>query len=270
MIKVTAQIRSQYDAALSTYKARTDELLKREAAALALIAKNSENTVPQRLDLVELMLNVASYFIVMNKISLALLQVRNEDALNEGRKALYKSLIYMESLVSNFVDAPFSDYEKKVAALEMLSEEKRYLLVRKMGLAVQLLEDAFADNTKWRWAFVELDGRYAAAAKNILDMKAMAANMDPRSPDYEVTVFHVRLIKKLLAQAADRYRQKYELSSHQPDDINKAIQFLAALRRLHALLEERDEAEELKKQVEVWTNKMKQDSLKRKEELQKK
>ncbi|GHV82182.1 hypothetical protein AGMMS49991_07400 [Spirochaetia bacterium] len=270
MIKVTDQMRRQCDEALKIYQVRTGEFLKREAAALAVIAKNEEDTVPLRLALVEDMLNLASYFIVMGKISQALLEVRDEDALNNGRKALYKGVMYLESLVSNFVDAPFSDYEKKVAVLETMSEEKRYLLVRKMGLAIQLLEDAYGDNSKWRWSFVELDGRYAATAKNILDMKAMTANMDPRSPDHDVTFFHVRLIKKLLLQSADQYRQKYELSSRESGDINRGIQFLQALRRLHVLLEERDEAEELKKQADVWTNKMKQDSLKRKEELQKK
>ncbi|GHV88979.1 hypothetical protein AGMMS50267_13390 [Spirochaetia bacterium] len=242
MIKVTDQVRRQCDEALKIYQVRTGEFLKREAATLALIAKNEEDTVPQRLALVEDMLNLASYFIVMSKISQILLQMRNEDALNDGRKALTKSLMYIESLVSNFVDAPFADYEKKVSALAFMGEEKRYLLVRKMGLAIQLLEDAYGDNTKWRWSFVELDGRYAAAAKNILDMKAMAANMDPRSPDYKATFFHVRLIKKLLMQSADRYREKYELSSHQGDDMNKGIQFLDALRRLHMLLDERDQA----------------------------
>jgi len=71
--------------------------------------------------------------------------------------------------------------------------------------------------------------------------------MDPRAPDYEVTIYHLRTIKRLLSQAADRYREKYELSTNRIDDFKLAINFLGALRRIHVLLSERDEAETVKK-----------------------
>jgi hypothetical protein len=103
---------------------------------------------------------------------------------------------------------------------------------------------------------VELEGRYAAVAKNILDLKSTVANTDPRSPDYEPTVYHLRLIKKLLRQAADRYWQKYELSTHQIDDFKQGITFLGALRRLQVLMGDREDAELVKKKYEIWSAKL--------------
>ena len=38
----------------------------------------------------------------------------NEALLNDARKCLYKSIIYLEDIVSNYVDCPFSDYEDGV------------------------------------------------------------------------------------------------------------------------------------------------------------
>ena len=121
------------------------------------------------------------------------------------------------------------------------------------------MENAYGDNTKWRWTFVELEGRFAAVAKNILDIKNAISNSDPRSPHYEPTVYHLRMIKKLLNQAADRYRGKYELSTSRIDDFKQGINFLSSLRRILVLLGDREEAETIKKKLEIWSAKLETD-----------
>jgi hypothetical protein len=199
-----------------------------------------------------------------------MLKLRNEEALNDGRKSLYKAVIYLEEVVSNLVDAPFSDYEEKLAQIVSVDAKRRYLLIRRLGLVLQLLENAYGDNTKWKWAFVELEGRYAAAAKNIIDLKSAVANTDPRSLDYEPTVRHLRMIKKLFLQAADRYRGKYELSTNRIDDFKMGINFLTALRRLHIILGEKDDAETVKKKLDIWSSKLEIDLKKQEEAAHKK
>jgi hypothetical protein len=188
-----------------------------------------------------------------------MLQNRNEDALNDGRKALYKGIIYLEEIVSNRVDTPFSEYEDKLVPLEAIDAAQRYRLICKMGLCIDLLEDAYGDNTKWRWSFVDMEGRYATVTKNILDLKKAVANTDPRSFSYEPTVYHLRLVKQLLAQAADRYREMYELSTHRTDDFRIGINFLGALRRIYILLGDREKAEVVKKKFDIWSAKLEAD-----------
>jgi hypothetical protein len=112
---------------------------------------------------------------------------------------------------------------------------------------------------------VELEGRYATVAKNILDLKSAVVNTDPRSPDYEPTVRHLALIKKILLQAADRYREKYELSTGRIDDFKMGINFINALKRLHILLGEREGVETLKKKADIWTAKLEKDHKKQEE-----
>ncbi|MDR2072951.1 MAG: hypothetical protein LBP60_05930 [Spirochaetaceae bacterium] len=259
MAKISIEERKQYQEKIKPYRDKIVEIGSREKELLLGIQKEPVNTASKRLTLVDEMLNLASFQIVISLVSQTRLKIKEENALNDGRKSLYKSIIYLEEVVSNYVDVPFADYEEKLAEIAFLTAAKRYNLVRKMGLAINLLENAYGDNTKWRWSFVEMEGRFAAAAKNILDLKNAVANTDPRSPNYEPTVYHLRMIKKLLNQAADRYREKYELSTNRIDDFKQGINFLGALRRLHVLLGDREEAETVKKKLEIWSQKLETD-----------
>ncbi|MDR0583207.1 MAG: hypothetical protein LBG57_02500 [Treponema sp.] len=270
MAKISNDERRKYIEKIKKYKAVAAALLSREKTVLTEIKKDPDGAVLKRFSLVDEMLNLASNYIIIDGVSRSTLKVKNEDALNDGRKSLYKSLIYLEETVSTLVDAPLSEYQEKLAAIETVSAAQRYLLIRKMGLAIRLLEDAYGYNTKWKWAFVELEGRFAAAAKNIIDLRNALVNSDPHSPNYEPTVYHLRLIKKLLAQAADRYREKYELSTGRIDDFKQGMAFLSALRRLYLLLGDREEAETVKKKLEIWSVKLETDLKKQEEMYQKK
>jgi hypothetical protein len=262
MAKLTNEDRYQYSEKIKPYRAMIQTLLKREDLIVLEIKKDSQGAALKRLLLVEEMLALVANYIIINGISQSMLKLRSEEALNDGRKALYKAVIYFEDIVSNYVDAPFSDYEERIAEIDTIGAKRRYDLIRKTGLTLQLLENAYGDNTKWKWSFVELEGRYAAVAKNTLNLKTAVANTDPSSPDYESTMYHLKLIKRLLMQAADRYREKYELSTNRIDDFKMAINFLNALRRIHALLGERSEAETLKKKAEIWSSKLEMDHKK--------
>ena len=268
MAKISDEERHQYFEKIKPYKSVIDAILKREKTIVSLLQKEPETASFKRLSLADEMLNLSSNYIILNGISQSMLKVKNEDALNDGRKSLYKCVIYLEELVTNYVDAPFVEYEEKLEAIASVSAADRYQLVRKLGLAIELLELSYGENTKWRWSFVELEGRYTTVSKNIIDLKNAVANMDPRSPDYEPTVYHMRLIKKLLMQAADRYREKYELSTNRFDDFKMGISFLGALRRLHAVMGDRAEGEEVKKKMEIWSSKLDAD-IKKKEEAAK-
>ncbi|MCL1814542.1 MAG: hypothetical protein FWG27_01800 [Treponema sp.] len=259
MGKISIEERNQYQDKIKPYRDKIVEISAREKEYLLALKKEPEGAALKRLTLVDEMLNLASYQIVISLVSQMRLKIKEENALNDGRKSLYKSVIYLEEIVTNYVDAPYSDYEEKLEEIASLDAASRYLLVRKMGLAINLLENAYGDNTKWRWSFVELEGRYAAAAKNILDLKNAVSNSDPRSPSYEPTVYHLRMIKKLLSQAADRYREKYELSTNRIDDFKQGINFLGSLRRIHVLMGDRDDAETVKKKLEIWSAKLETD-----------
>ncbi|MDR0497885.1 MAG: hypothetical protein LBH42_09745 [Treponema sp.] len=265
MAKISNEDRHQYHEKIKPYQAVIHALLKREEAVRHVLKSNEPGVALKRLAMAEEMISLTANYIIMSGISQSVLKQRSEEALNDARKSIYKAVIYMEEVVSPSIDAPFSDYEDKLAEISTVDAQKRYNIIKKMGLAIQLLENAYGDKTKWRWAFVELEGRFAAISKNIMNLKTAVANTDPSAADYEPTMYHLKLMKKLLLQAADRYREKYELSTNRFDDFKMGINFLNSLRRIHALLGERGDAETLKKKADIWSSKLEVDTKKQEE-----
>jgi hypothetical protein len=247
---------------INAYRTAIDAILKQEQDTLVVIRNNDPDAALKRLTLADSMLNIASNYIVMDGVVQSVLKVKNEDSLNEARKAVYKSIIYLEEIVSNLIDAPYSDYEEKLEDIDSVTPAQRYLLVRKMGLTVELLENAYGDNTKWKWTFVDMEGRYATVAKNIINLRDVIINSDFESEHYEPTVRHLSLIKKLLSQAADRYREKYELSTNRIDDFKMGITYLSALRRLCIVTNDPNEAVTTKKKLDIWNVKLATDTEK--------
>lgn len=237
---------------------KIEEIKKKEEQLLLLIKDKPEEGPLTGLVLAEEMLNLAECYFEIGAASKTLLNSKNEEILNEGRKTIYKCLIYLENVVTNFIDAPFSEYEEKLSKISSFDAAQRYNLAEKTGKTIDLLKSAYGDNTKWKWSFVDIDGRFATVAKNLLDLKKAVSNTDPRSPDYEPTVYHLEMIKKLLNHAASRYREKYEASTS-AEDFQNAISYLRALFRIHTLMGDKDESAAIKKKYEIWTAKLKTD-----------
>jgi hypothetical protein len=268
MAKISDAERHAYHDKVKSYVTMTKALLKTEKDLLLEAKKDVSKMSMHKLTLVSEMLNLTSNYMAINGVSQSVLKSKNEESLNDARKALYKAVIYLEEIVSNLIDAPFSDYEEKLAGIAEFDPNQRYSLIRKMGLTIDLLKQAYGDNSKWRWTFVDIEGRYAATAKNIIDLKNVYINASPQSEYYDSSVYHLKLVKNLLSQAADRYREKYELSTAQMSDFKTGISFLAALRRLHIILAENDESESVKKKHAIWKTKLDAD-MKKQEEAKK-
>lgn len=257
---VQSERREIYEVKCAPYRKMIEDALKNEKQMLSLMAQDNAGGGYKRLTLCENMTDLSTYYIMLNSLSVELLETKNNEALNEARKTLYKAVIYLENTVTAVVDVLYTEIEDKLAEIANIPVEKRYYLVRKLGLAIRLLIDAYGDNTKWKWAFVELQGRFATVAKNLLDMKQASKDyFDPNSSDYDNTVLYIRLIRKLLDKSATGYRDRYELSTHRLDDMRLAINYLSALRRLVITIGSAEEGEEIKKKAVVWNDKLTSD-----------
>ena len=242
------------------YKTMINEANEHEKQVLAGIEKNALGAEYKKLDLCDEMIGIATYYITINNLTVEFVNTKDNEALNNARKMLYKAIIYLEEVVSATVDALQVDMEVKLAAIEKASVEKRFYLIRKLGLCIDLLIDAFGENSKWKESFVELQGRFATVAKNLLDLKKATKDyFDPNSPDYDNSVLYIRLIRKLYDQSATAYRDRYELATHRLDDMRMAIQFLSGGRRVAIALGESEDAEEIKKKAGVWRQKVEAD-----------
>jgi hypothetical protein len=264
MVKNNNSVEKQqhYQKRIIPYETKIKELLRKEEAILEECRADPATAAVKLFFLAERMLNVTSNYLAMNGISMAIYGNRNEEALGEAKKFYSKALIYLENIVTGKVDAPFSEYEEALSELHSVYVLQRYALVKKLGLTYSLLKIAYGDNTKWRWVFVDMEGLCATVAKNMLDLKKLQTNTDPSSPDYEPLLYHSYFVKKMLNGAADRFYSRYSLATKRSEDLRKAINFLAALYRIHLILNERSDADEIKKKMDNWQNALDTDTKK--------
>ena len=257
MAKISEETRLHFAEVIKPYKERISLTLEKEKTMLNGIHEGDVDLCFKKLLLCDDMIYVSTLYMAQNSLSLKLMEVKNNDALNDARKILYKAIIYLEEIVTNIIDTPYSEltpYHEKMTSINI---KRRYEIVQKLGLAINMLKDAFGDNSKWKWSFVELEGRFATVAKNLIDMKSAVKDyFDPRAEDYETTVLYMRAIIRLLNDSATAYRDKYELSTRRIDDMRNGIKYLLALRKLYLAIGDSDNAEEVKKKALVWKDKM--------------
>jgi hypothetical protein len=260
--KISAEAKKKYFDKIKEYKQIIEEMQKREKNIAGTIGSEENGAEYKKIMLADEVLNRTSFYTLMNKLSMTLLGIKNEAFLNDARKDLYKSIIYLEETVSSYIDVPFSEYEEKLAKIETFDDVERYKLVQKLGYSIQSVKDGFGENTKWKWSFVELEGRYATVSKNLMNLKTFISGMDPRVEGYEARLDYIELVKKLLERTADHYRMKYE-QILRTDDFQLAIHYLSALRRLHVLFGEVEESEKVKRKIDVWKAKLEDDERKK-------
>lgn len=261
MAKISEETRLHFNETILPYKSKITAVLQKEKTMLNGMHKGDIDYENKKLLLCEDMIYIATLYMAQNSLSLKLMEVKNNDALNDARKILYKAIIYLEDIVTNMIDCSFSDLFPYYEKIKSISISRRYMIIRKLGLSIAMLKDAFGDNSKWKWSFVELEGRFSTVTKNLIDMKSAVKDyFDPNSNDYETTVLYIRLVTKLLNDSANAYRDKYELSTRLIDDMRNGIKYLLALRKLHISLGNVDSAEEIKKKAMVWKDKMDADA----------
>ncbi|MCK4803564.1 MAG: hypothetical protein KAT88_03375 [Spirochaetes bacterium] len=226
--------------------------------------KKDENENLNKIRVASHYVDLVSIYCAMTDLSLSLLGYKNESYLDKGRKSLYKSIIILEAVVSNYIDMPLGENYELLKSLDSFSDAERIKLVRKIGYTVSLLADRYGENSKWKWSFVEIEGRFSVIAKNLFDFRTFQAKNDPREEGFNERYDYLYLVKEFLIKASNRYREKYELTNQTADDMKKAIDYLKALKRIHILFNESEEVQNVGKRIELWSQKFETD-LKAKE-----
>ena len=212
-----------------------------------------------RLSMASLYVDLVSIYCAMTDLSLNLLGFKNESYLDTGRKSIYHALIMLEKMVTNSVDMSLTENSEILEELASFSDADRLKLIRKIGYTISLLEDKYGSNSKWKWSFVELEGRYAVVSKNLFDFRNYQEKNDPREEGFDERNDYLFLVKELLDKASRRYREKYELTTHSMEDMKKAIEYLRALKRIHILFRENSDVQSVSKRIELWSHKLEAD-----------
>jgi hypothetical protein len=249
--------KQEFAAKISPYNEQINMLLAKEVELNKQVKSGQAEAADANIAICNTLIYAVSLCLAINTLSEELQGVKNLDALAQGRKLLLKVIVYLEAIVTSFIDVPYADYASSVEKLS-LSAEDRWLLVTKLGLAITIVTDAYKNDAKLKWTFVELQGRFATIVKNIVDMRqTIKAYLSSTDSDYELAMRFLTLIKKLLSQAAKDYYTRYSSATQNPDDIKLSIDYLNALKRIAVLLNEQEEVASLTKREAVWNNQFK-------------
>ncbi len=262
---VNKERKAKYNEEISYLKRKIDEI-NQKIKYLELQNEEDKNVVMLRI--VSHLIDLVSIYCAMADLSKNLLGYKNESFLDTGRKSLYKALIQLEGIVSGVIDLPLNENYELLQSLEPFSDADRLKLMKKIGYTVSLLGDRYGENSKWKWSFVELEGRYAVVAKNLFNFRRYQEKNDPNIEGFDDRYDYLFLIKELLERSSNRYREKYELTNHSHEDMKKALDFLRSLKRIHILFNEKNEVQNVTKRIELWSQKLEVD-LKAKEKQMK-
>lgn len=270
MAKITQDQRVRYQHEVKFYKNKIDELQKQINSLKVESTKDKIKEPLLRFNIANLILNQITHYCSMNEISVYLLSVKNTAFLEKARQQVYETIINIEKIVSNMLDVAFSEYADKLATINEISDTLKLNFIKKLGYCIDLIKENFGENTKWKWSFVEIDGRFATITKNIFDLKKFQKLDDPREEGYQDRKTHFTRMLNLLFDASQGYRDKFELITKDIEDLKKAIDFQKALLRMYTLTGDNDKIEKCKRCIEVWTNILEKTEAEKEEEKRKK
>jgi hypothetical protein len=270
MGKITQKERDDYQEKINLYKQKIEDINSKIKDNSLLITKERSREPEIRIQNANLYLNMITIYCGMNEISVYLLNVKNTAFLDKARQLIYEAIMSIEKIVTNFLDVPFSDYAEQLNKIEYLTDEDRMNLVKKFGYCIDLVQENLGENTKWRWSFVEIEGRLAVITKNIFDLRRFQKLDDPREKGFQQRRAHLSIIQRLLHDASQNYREKFELSTKDIEDLKKAIDFQRALLRIAQLLGDIEKIDNCKKQIDVWNTLFEKHAAQSDEEKKKK
>jgi hypothetical protein len=150
MGKISQEAKRRYSERVKEYKQEIEALQAREKAVLQTLEADTGGVGYKRFALADDRLNMAALYLLLNRISLGMLSVKNDSFVREAHRCCYQCLIYLEEVVSDYLDAPFSEYSERLEAIEGMPETQRYGIIHKLGFTIQSVSDDFGSNTKWR------------------------------------------------------------------------------------------------------------------------
>lgn len=269
--QVSKQKKEAYNAVVKDLKEQVDFLEKRaqqlQREALKTRGLNSDY---RKIIAAMTLINTVQIYCKMNEYSVQIMDIKNDLFLSNSRKNIYQAIKLLESLFGTAVDSPLTDNEEILRRFQHLTPKRILYMIKKIEYSIALVEVAEGENSKRKWTFVELYGKLAVLAKNMINFKEYVNKIfDPSYEFYEEVNELIRECKKLLESSAQKYRTKYELSSRDVSDMNKGIDFLNLLVRINIILNEQEQAQETKKVVEKWKEKLELDLRKKEEEIKK-
>ena len=129
MAKISIEGRELFNSKIAPYKDEINAHLEKEKEVLALIEKEKVSSGYKKLFLCENQIYLSTIWITINNLSVEILKTKNNDALNDARKILYKAIIYLEEVVTDGIDVPYADLSEYLEKISSVTINRIYKTV---------------------------------------------------------------------------------------------------------------------------------------------
>ncbi|MCE9499266.1 MAG: hypothetical protein K8R21_01960 [Leptospira sp.] len=255
---ITKEQKVDFNENLKEFKSYLDDL-KKEVSLYKSQMKKFPGVEPYYN--IALAINSIKYIntcLLINELSIAKMDIKNDNYLNLGRKEIYGAIAFVEKSVGSDVDGSLSENKDMLAKLEELTALQRLNLVKGIKQSIDLMIEAYGPNSKWKWSWPEIHFKLAVMAKNIFDWRTFEEARDLSHPDYYIRQELYNLVIEFCNFAAQEYRSKYDLSTNDTGDLKKSIMLLELNRKIFQITGNTDDLEKTKTLIESLKAKVEQ------------
>ncbi len=258
--------KAMYNEAIKVPKEKMLQLEKVNKEIL-LKARKMPNVAPYyNLELVMNYIECVMLNINMSDASVQYLKTRNSAFLDSARKQFYRVIQLLEEIVGSEVDRSLNENKDYLIKISRINIRQILTIARKISFVFDTLVDKFGDNNKWKWSFVDLYARVANVIKNMINFTEIEKYRNFRSEYFQDREDLLILCKNSLEEAAKELRNKYEMSTKVPGDIQNAIGLLTSLRSINSLYAESEEAERIRTIIDALKDRVNAEEKKKEEE----
>ncbi|PJZ70077.1 hypothetical protein CH373_09795 [Leptospira perolatii] len=170
--------------------------------------------------------------LLINEISVSILDLKSDTYLNQGRKEIYSAISYMEKVVGVDYESGLAENKDLLLKIQEFNPIQRLNFVKGLRLSTNNTIEAFGANSKWKWSFPEIHFKIAILSKNLFDFRAFEKERDLENPYFYPRQEHYNLVLELCNHAAQEYRAKFDLSTQDASDLKKSIVLLEVNRKI--------------------------------------
>lgn len=250
-MQITKAEKAAYNDYIKEYHKEIDDLKKRIKELANKKKRKPAIAAYYNLEIIIEQIKIITLYISMSDASMEMLHIKNESFLNHARKDVYKLLQELEEIVGNETDRSLKENEDYLQRIEKVNPKQILNIIRSIHKIINILIKKMGEGSKWKWSFVDIQGRIAVATKNIINFSDIQRYRDPRSDYYLERQELLKLCKSSLNESAKQYRNRYEISTKVPSDMLKSIDLLSALRKINLILGRADEADKLKDTIDA-------------------
>jgi len=242
-------------------KAAYDNYIKELGSELLNIVQEQEELANEQSGYAQLALhadialNRANYYLKMYELGIEHLHAYKDEYLSKARQNYSSMLELLEKQYHNTVNTTFSEIMEELKTMPVTFPELSKLH-KKLAITLTRLKNYLYTASKYKYTYIELEGRTAVVLKNMFNFKKYQEENDPRVEGYAERNDLLNAVIQLLDTGAKGFREKFEMQGNDTANMKKAIDYLHMQQKIYSVMGRATDADTVKKTAHAWEQRL--------------